>query len=404
MVFPPSSSPFVSLWNLDQDVVFLNHGSFGACPASILDRQSLYRQQMEAEPIRFFIRELEPLQEQAREIMARFCSAHHEDLVFVPNATAGVNIVLRSLRFQPGDEILITNHIYGACRRVVEYICDETGAVIREAFYPFPIDNPGKITEAILDAVTPHTRLVLIDHITSPTALILPVEEIVHELNQRGVDTLVDGAHALGSIPLDLKTIGAAYYTANCHKWLCGPKSAAILHVRRDKQKDIVPLTISHTGARAESFAERFYWPATHDPSPILCAADCIGFGNSLFPGGWTEWMNRNRTMTLEARTMLCSALNIPLPCPDRLIASMATLPLPTPATIPDISYKSTGPFQDLLFREYHIEVPAWFWGSPPQQILRISAQLYNSLEQYQYLEKVLKENLPGLQDLEGLK
>ncbi|MBN1199087.1 MAG: aminotransferase class V-fold PLP-dependent enzyme [Bacteroidales bacterium] len=394
----PSPSSFASLWNLDPDVVFLNHGSFGACPHPILERQNIYRQQMEQEPVRFFIRELEPLQEQARRTLAGFTGAKTDDLVFVRNATEAVNTIFRSLRFRPGDEILITNHIYGACRRIAEYISGQTGARIREACYPFPLDDSGRITAAILQQVTPRTRIALIDHITSPTALVQPVDEIVRELDQRGIDTLIDGAHALGSIPLNLDAIGAAYYTANCHKWLCGPKSAAILHVRNDKQKEIIPLIISHAGARAELFAERFYWPATYDPSPILCPADCVGFGNSLFPGGWTEWMDRNRKLTLEARTLLCSIMGIPLPCPDNLIASMATLPLPTPDIIPDISYKRTGLFQDMLINRHHIEVPAWFWGGPPRQILRISAQLYNSMEQYRYLGEALVSNLlPGL-------
>jgi len=388
----PLSSPHFSLWGLDPKIVFLNHGSFGACPLPILERQSAYRQQMELEPVRFFIRELEPLMEETRKKMAAFIGAAAGDLVFVQNATAAVNTVFRSLQLNPGDEILITNHTYPACRRVVEFVCIRTGARIREAIVPFPLKVAGQVTETVMEAVTSRTRIALIDHITSPTALIFPVHEIVGELNRLGIDTLVDGAHALGSIPLELESLGAAYYTANCHKWLCAPKSAAILHVRKDKQTGLIPLTISHAGAEEESFTERFYWPATYDPSPVLCAADTIAFGEKLLPGGWKEWMEQNHSLVTEARKGLCEKLEINLPVPENLIAPMATIPLPTPRVIPRISYKGIGPFQELLYKRYHIEVPVWFWGDPPRQILRISAQLYNSPDQYSFLAEALEE------------
>ena len=386
----PLSGDPSSFWILEKGLIYLNHGSFGAAPGWILNRQQEYRNRMESNPVRFMIRELESLHLDARKKLAAFTGAQTDDLVFVQNTTSSVNTVLRSLNFSPGDEILITNHIYPACRKIVEYVCEQTGAGVAEARYPFPLQDQGEILRAILQKVTPKTRIALIDHITSPTALVQPVEEIVRELDHRGVDTLVDGAHALGSIQVNLDRIGAAYYTANCHKWLCAPKSAAILHVREDRQKEIIPLVISHAGHRAEPFAERFYWPATWDPSPALCAADMVGFMDSLLPGGWPELLSRNRSMCLMARELLCSRLGIEKPCPDSLIASMATIPLPTPDEIPVITYKGTGPVKDRLFREHGIEVPVWFWGDPPMHILRISAQLYNSIEQYRALGEAM--------------
>lgn len=389
----PGPSELASLWALDPGVVYLNHGSFGACPKQILEKQREYQLMLESQPVRFLIREMEGLHEASRRKAAAFVNSLPEDMVFVSNATAAVNTVFRSLKLEPGDEILITNHIYPACRRILEYISEQTGAVLIEAWYGFPIESPEVVVEAILKELTPRTRIALIDHITSATALILPVEWIVNELENRGVDVMIDGAHALGSIPLDLQHIGAAYYTANCHKWLCAPKSTAILHVRRDKQKDIVPLVISHAGHRAEPFAERFYWQGTNDPAPALCVGDTINFMESLLPGGWPAIMAQNHNLCIEARSMICHELGIPKPCPDEMIASMATLPLPTPAVIPQFDYKSTDPFQDLLFRDNDIEAPFWFWSSPPQRLTRISAQLYNSFNQFRYFVEALKKH-----------
>jgi len=393
----PGTSEYASLWALDPDIIYLNHGSFGACPRWILERQDMYRQQLEREPVRFFLREFEPMQQRAREKIAGFVGADKEDVVFVQNATTAVNTVFRSLKFNPGDEILITNHIYPACRRTLEFVCEQTGAELVEAEYPFPLVDPGQITEAILHALTPRVKIALIDHITAATGLVQPVRKIVQELDRLGIDTMVDGAHALGAIPLNLNEIGAAYYTGNCHKWLCAPKASAIIHVREDKQKGIVPVVISHAGAHAEPFSERFFWPATFDPSPLLCAADMVDYMATLLPGGWVEVMERNRILCLEARSILCASLGVDPKAPDSMIASMATLDLPTLEEIPLSGYKKTDPLQDLLFRNYRIEVPVWYWGDPPKRLLRISAQLYNSDEQYRYLGELCQNEVASL-------
>jgi isopenicillin-N epimerase len=334
------------------------------------------------------------MNEHARQVVADFVHAGKEDLVFVLNATAAVNVVFRSLNFNPGDEILFTNHIYGACRRLLEFISEQTGARLVEASFGFPVASPETITGAVLEKVTPRTKIALIDHISSATALVHPVDAIVKELEKRGVDTMIDGAHAIGSIPLDLEATGAAYYTANCHKWLCSPKSAAILHVRRDKQAGIVPSVISHAGHRAEPFAERFFWPGTVDPSPLLSVADSIEYLGSLLPGGWPALMRRNREMCLEGRGLLCDSLGIEPPCPGGMIASMATLPLPLPEVSTPPDYKNFDPLQERLYRDYGIEIPLWYWDSPPSRLTRISVQLYNSTEQYQYLAEALAEVL----------
>ncbi len=390
----PAPSEYAQYWSLDPDAVFLNHGSFGACPRFVLERQAQYRRQFESQPVRFLMREMEPLFDNARAAVARFVHAAPEDLVFVQNATSGVNTVFRSLRFEPGDEILYTNHIYGACKRLLEFISKHTGAVLVEAVYDFPIASPEVIIEAIIGKVTSRTRIALIDHITSATALIHPVEAIVCELEKRGVDTMIDGAHGLGSVPLNLNQLGAAYYTANCHKWLCSPKSAAILHVRSDKQKGIVPVVVSHAGFDAEPFAERFFWPGTYDPTAAICVADSVEYMESLVPGGWQAIMNRNHLLCLESRDMICNLLEIEKPCPDSMIASMVTFPLPVSPDTTPVGYKGFEPLQEFLFNEYQIEIPVWNWSSPSSRLIRIAVQLYNSPEQYRYFAEALIEAL----------
>lgn len=388
-------SEFSHLWAVEPGAIYLNHGSFGACTKYILEKQDEYRQRLEGQPMRFLVRELEGLVGKAAEKIAGFVNADPSDMVFVQNATTGVNTVFRSLKFEPGDEILITNHIYYACRKLLEYIAETTGAVIVEVKYDIPLDSAGQITEAVLSGVSRRTKIALIDHITSATALIQPVEEIVRELDKRGIDTMVDGAHVPGSIPLDIRSINAAYYTANCHKWLCSPKSAAFLHVRKDRQKGIVPMTISHAGHKAEPFTERFFWQGTLDPSPLLCAADSIDYMASLMPGGWEAIMKRNHDICIQARDYFCSELGLAPGCPAAMNPAMSTIRLPNLGEDHPPDYKHCDAIQDRIYREYGLELPLWYWGDPPGRTTRISVQLYNSFEQLSYAAGILKQFLP---------
>ena len=212
------------LWPLERGVIFLNHGSFGACPAEVLRQQAALRDEMEAEPVRFLSRELDDRLADARQALAAFVGADADDLAFVANATGGVNAVLRSLRFSPGEELLTTDHAYNACRNAFDFAAGRAGARVVVATIPFPLASPEEVVEAVLARVTPRTRLALLDHVTSPTGLVLPLERLVAALSGRGVEVLVDGAHAPGMVPLDLGALGAAYYSGNCHKWLCAPK------------------------------------------------------------------------------------------------------------------------------------------------------------------------------------
>ncbi len=383
------SYEYQKFWLLDPEIVFLNHGAFGACPIPVLEVQKQWRERLEREPLRFFGREWEGAIDRARRELSEFVGADADDLVFVPNATTGVNAVLRSLKFTSEDELLTTDHEYNACRNVLNFVAERTGAQIVVAKVPFPIESPQQVVETVMEKVSPRTRLALLDHVTSQTGLIFPIRELVRELANSGVDTLIDGAHAPGMISLNISEIGATYYTGNCHKWLCGPKGAAFLYVKRDNQSEIRPSTISH-GANSprtdkSRFLLEFDWMGTGDPSAYLCVPEAIRFMGSLLPGGWNELMTRNRTMALAARQILCEALGVAPSCPDEMIGALAVVSLPDTAPYPDRT-QLIPPLQDALFKDFGIEVPVIPWPAAPKQLIRISAQIYNTSDQYEYL------------------
>ena len=384
-------------WSLDPGVIFLNHGSFGACPTEVLRHQAALRAEMEAEPVRFLSRELDERLDAARQALAAFVGADPDDLAFVTNATSGVNTVLRSLVFSPGDELVTTDHAYNACKNALDFVAGQAGARLVVVKVPFPVTSAAAFPEAVLAAITPRTRLALLDHITSPTALVLPIERLITELSARGVDVIVDGAHAPGMVPLDLETLGATYYSGNCHKWLCAPKGAAFLWVRRDRQKDVRPLTISH-GANAvrpgrSRFRLEFDWTGTDDPTAWLTVARALDYLGSLVPGGWPALMARNRGLALEARRLLCAAAGSALPCPDEMVGSIASICLPD-GQVTEARWRRLDPLQARLFEEWKIEVPVMSWPAAPHRLLRISAQLYNGPQHYARLAEALSAEL----------
>lgn len=382
-----------SLWTLDPEVCFLNHGSFGACPRPVLAHQAELRGQLEREPVRFFLRDLEPLLDEATACLASVVGAQSADLAWVPNATTGVSTVLRARHWQPGDEVLATDHTYNACRNALDFICQRYGVRLRVAQVPFPLLGPEQVESAVLGAVGPRTRLALLDHVTSATGVILPLASLVPALQARGVDVLVDGAHGPGMLPLHLDALGAAYYTGNCHKWLCTPKGAAFLHVRRDRQPGLEPLAISHGRNSPRTDRSRFqldFAPTpTTDPSPFLCLPLAVRVLEGLF-GSLSALQAHNHALTLAGRRLLCEALDQPAPCPDAMLGSLATVLLPW------VEQPAAGidPLQDRLWYRHRIEVPVINWPSPQFRGVRIALQAYNELADVERLAHALRLEL----------
>lgn len=404
MTAAPRGSALAQHWDLEPGLDFLNHGSFGACPRAVLAVQDELRRELEAQPVAFLARRLEARFDTAREALADFLGARSDDLVVVANATTGVNTVLRSLAFgsgafEPGDELLTTDHAYNACRNALDFVARRAGARVVVAPVPFPLEDPRQVIDAVMARVGPRTRLALLDHVTSPTGLVLPIAELVAALDDRGVDTLVDGAHGPGMVELGLDVLGAAYYTGNCHKWLCAPKASAFLHVRRDRQERIEPLVVSHGANMRRSGRSRFHdafdWAGTHDPTAFLALPAALDTMAKMVPGGWPEIRRRNRALALAGREILCRALGVSAPCPDSMIGSLAAVPLPDdPEVKAPTSALYSNPLQQRLVAEHRIEAPIVPWPTPPHRLVRISAQLYDDEAQYRRLGEALRRLL----------
>lgn len=394
------NTDFTQHWTLDPAVTFLNHGSFGACPRPVLEAQADLRARMEREPVQFLFREWSARIDAARQTLAEFLGADAAGLAFVPNATSGVNTVLRSLTFDPGDEILVTDHGYPACNNAAQFAAHGVRAELAVARIPFPIESPDQVVEAVLAAVTPKTKLAVLDHVTSPTALVFPIQRLVAELAERGVDTLVDGAHAPGMLPLDISAINAAYYTGNCHKWMCAPKGAAFLHVRADRRDRIRPLVISHgASAKGQPGGDRSFfhieadWTGTCDPTPWLSIPAAIQFGEDVIDEGWDGWRAHTHALLREARDLVSAALDVAPAAPDSMLGTIASIPLPDASSAaPTTPPMALDPLHLTLFEEHSIEVPVFPWPAPPRRLLRVSAQLYNTRTDYEHLAESLRE------------
>lgn len=383
-------------WLLDPQIIQLNHGSFGATPRPVLEEQDRWRRLLEADPTGFVVETLEPALDDARARLCALVGADPADVVFVINATMGVNTVVRSLAFEPGDELLTINHVYNACRNALEYAAARSGASVVIAEVPFPIDSPEVVVDRLMSAVTDRTRFVLIDHITSPTGLVLPIQDIVTPLETKGITVMVDGAHGPGMVPLDLNRLGASYYTGNCHKWLCSPKGSAFLWARSGLGEKLVPPVISHGWNSPRTDRPRFHllfdYVGADDPSPHLAVPAAIDFLSSLYPNGLHGTMDHNRNLALAARDLLCEFLGINQPAPDSMIGSLAAVPLPD--TREEEMSGSLDALGALLLAKYRIQVPVFSWPQWPKRSVRISAAPYNDLDQYQALIAALEAEL----------
>jgi len=378
-------------WLLDPAVAHLNHGSFSAVPIPVLEAQDRWRRRWEADTTEFVLNCWEPALDQSRLALAEVVGSRPENLVFVANATAGVNIVVRSQEFARGDQILTTTHAYNACRNVLDHVAARSGAEVVVVAVPFPLSDASEVTESITAAATTRTRLALIDHITSATGLVLPIADIVTRLEAADIPVLVDGAHGPGMVPLGLEGLGASYYTGNNHKWLSAPKGSGFLWVRADRQEDLTPMTISHGHNDPRTDRPRlhllFDYPGTVDVTAHLALPDAITFLSALHPEGLPGLMAANRDLALRERDRLLDLLGIEAPAPPEMIGALASVPLPPAA---GESEHAMSELARKLRQEYLIQVPVFFWPTPPERLLRISAAPYNDEADYDRLLSAL--------------
>jgi isopenicillin-N epimerase len=372
-------------WLHEEGLVFLNHGSFGATPQPILELQSELRLEIERDPVRFLIDELESRLDTVRAVVGARFGADPEGIAFVPNPTFAVNSVLASLRLSPGDEIVVSDHGYNACNNAALHWAERSGAKTVVAQIPFPIRDPAEATAAVVAALGPRTRLVIIDHVTSPTGLVFPVAEMVREAEARNIDVIVDGAHAPGMLPLDISSVGAAYYVGALHKWVCAPKGASFVVTRADRRTSVRPAIISH-GANSmrtdrSRYALEFDWVGTMDPTPILAVPAALELLDTLSPDGLAGVMRDNRDLVLAARKLLMDRLGLEAPCPESMIGSLAAFKLPD---------GDSAALQRRLRDVHRIQVPVMPWPAPGRRVFRVSAQRYNVIDQYEALASAL--------------
>lgn len=360
----------IDRWALDPDVVHLNHGSFGGCPRAVLDAALATRARLEAAPMRFFVLAWQAELDAARAALAAFVGTAPARLVFVPGATHGVATALATTTLAAGDEVLATSHTYPACRNQLVRLCDARGARLVVVDVPLPFE-PDALVDAVTAAITPRTRLALLDHVTSPTALVLPLDRLIPLLSARGVPVIVDGAHAPGQLALDVDRLGATWYVGNCHKWLCAPKASGFLVVS-ESAPTLRPLVTSHGASPGYGPPNRLHaeldWNGTYDPSAQLAVPTAIAT-IAAEAGGWRAAIARNHALALELRGRLGGT---PI-APDAATGAMAAMRIELP---PGMAPKELE--RRLLVDGW--EIPIVDFAAGP--LLRVSAHLYNHAEE----------------------
>jgi isopenicillin-N epimerase len=374
---------------LDPDIHFLNHGSFGATPRPVFDAYQNWQRRLERQPVLFLGRELDGLLRESRKILGEYLHADGDDLVYIPNATHGVNIVAHSLNLKPGDEILTTDHEYGACDYTWEFICGKTGAKYIHQPIPLPVSTEEEILEQFWCGITPHTKVIYVSHITSPTALRLPVEKICQRATQVGILSVVDAAHSPGQMPVDLQLLGADIVFGNCHKWMLSPKGAAFLYVRREVQHWVEPFVVSWgykstpettTGSR---FIDILQWTGTKDPTAALAVPAAIQF---MREHDWGEVRRECHLLLRQTINRISELTALPplYPLDSDFYCQMGIAPLPR---------SNLASLKSRLYDEYKVEVPVNQWND--EQFIRISVQGYNSQDDLDALVDALKALLP---------
>jgi isopenicillin-N epimerase len=386
-------------WQLDESLTYLNHAQYGATPARVMRAQAQIRERMERDPTRFLKVDLEPMMDGVREKLGPFLGCSPADLGMMRNATYALCTILRNTPFKAGDEILITDQEYPSLQNELDRLQATQGVKIVKAVIPFPIASAHVVLERLMALLTPKTRMVMVSHITSASAMIYPVASIVREMNERGIDTVIDGAHSPGQIHVDLSAMRPTYFVGSGHKWLSGPKGIGFFYVRPDKQHLFRPLALSGRAHKVRPnralFLRDYDYQGTDDYSAILTLPTAIETMGSLLPGGWNALMRHNHELALAGREIVCNALGIEPPSPTSMIGGMVTLPLPEAP--PHLRNRPTcydDALQDVLLERHRIVTPIWRLNGSDQRVVRFSAQLYNTLEQYELLGKALKIEL----------
>jgi len=383
-------------WSIPIDVTYLNHGSFGPSPWPVQRARKAWSDRLEAQPMDFFIRQMEDELNAASEKLGAFIGAAASDLVFVDNATVAMNIVAGGLKLSPGDEVLLTDHEYGAVQRIWKNACREQSAKAVTCKLPFPITDQQEIVEAVFSSVTEKTRLIVVSHVTSPTAVILPVQKICDRAKERGVQVCIDGPHALAMLPVDIKELGCDFYAASCHKWLSGPFGSGFLYVDRKLQSAMKPVVTSwggSLGSRPFRWQDEFNWIGTRDPAPFLAVPAAIEF---LEEFGFEKFRQQTHQLTQYARQKISSLTGLEPFVPDSpdFYGPMISLPLPPlPAEVQkNLKPNQCDPLLEELWDQHKIELALSHWSG--QRLLRVSCHLYNRTADIDKLVEALSETL----------
>lgn len=391
----PHTSAWRSAWSLPPDVTFLNHGSFGLVPYDVQAARDTWQRRLYANPVNFYVREMDVALLKAAERLGQFVGAAARDLVFVDNATVAMNIVAHSVPLQPGDEVLLTNHEYGAVRRIWQKRCDRSGAKLVIQNLPQPLESTAALLDQLFAAVTEKTKLLVFSQISSPTAVILPAAEICRRAGELRVPVCIDGPHAVGVLPLDIQELGCDFYCASCHKWLCAPNGSGFLYVSRKRQVELDPVIVSWGGSiagRPPTWQDEYNWQGTRDPAACLAVPAALDFFDRI---GWENFRERTHALAQLARELITDLTGLEALVPDspEWYGPMISLPLPTQGlTAPGHGHRD--PLQDYLWDEHRIEVPITWWHG--QRLVRVSCHLYTTTDDIERLSKGLTEALAG--------
>jgi isopenicillin-N epimerase len=374
----PSAAELRREFLLDPEVAFLNHGSFGACPRRVFERYQASQRELEREPVDFLARRLPDLLDGARAALAGYLGCPPADLAFVPNATTGVNLAARSLDLRPGDEVLATGLEYGACDLAWDWVCRRAGAAYVRAPITLPLSDPTALVDALFAHAGERTRAIFVSHVTSETALVLPVDEIVRRARALSLVTIVDGAHAPAHVPVDLAALGADYYSGNAHKWLCSPKGSGFLHVRPEHQERVDAAIVSWGYTEGTTFSQRIESQGTRDPAAWLTVPDALDFQEEH---DWDDVRERCRRLAREVRRELCDLLHTEPLAPEAMLAQMAAVRLPRPAA----------GLSERLFTRDRVEIPV---GGDEDDLLRVSVAAYTTSDDLDRLLAALAREL----------